>query len=303
MDRDVDAQFWRELCSVVDREHKRLNRQLGKIPKLQFSDALIVKMYLWALWFDRCLSWACQLSHYGRLFRPRKVPSISQFSRRVRSGRVELLLEKVFLAFAGAASPSGISYLDGKPLPVSSVSKDPQAARGHVAGGFAKGYKLHAWIDGDRRILRFAVMPLNQSEPPVARAILQAIAPMDHRALVLADSIYDGHELFALLASKNLGFLPALRGIPKHPKAIEQSTPLRIEAVKAWQEAAGVARYVYKSRMQAESVFGELVSTGGLLGPLPAWARGLARVRRWVGGKLILYNARWRIKRGAKDAA
>jgi len=303
MDRDIDAEFWRRLSSTIDREHKRLNRELGRIPKLQFSDTLIVKMYLWSLWFDRCLSWACNRLHYGRLFRPRKVPSISQFTRRVRSDRVQLLLERVFLALAGCASPFGISYLDGKPLTVSPVSKDPQAARGHVSGGFAKGYKLHAWIDGDRRILRFAVMPLNQGEPPVARAILADIAPMDNQALVLADSIYDGHELFALLASKNLGFLPALRGIPKHPKAVQDSIPLRMEAVNAWQNATGLAKYVYKDRMQAESVFGELVSTGGLLGPLPAWARGLERVRRWVGGKLILYNARWRVKRDVQNAA
>jgi hypothetical protein len=36
-----------------------------------------------------------------------------------------------------------LSLVDGKPLPVSSVSKDPDARRGRGAGGMAKGYQLH----------------------------------------------------------------------------------------------------------------------------------------------------------------
>ena len=41
-----------------------------------------------------------------------------------------------------------------------------------------------------------------------------------------------------------------------------------------------------------ERVFGHLTCTPGLLGPLPAFVRGLARVRRWVGAKICLYHAR-----------
>ena len=41
-------------------------------------------------------------------------------------------------------------YLDGKPLTVSPVSKDPQAARGKITGGFAKGYKLYAFVNEQR---------------------------------------------------------------------------------------------------------------------------------------------------------
>ena len=35
-----------------------------------------------------------------------------------------------------------------------------------------------------------------------------------------------------------------------------------------------------------------LTCTGGGLWNLPAWVRGLDRVRRWVGVKIVLYNAR-----------
>ena len=35
-----------------------------------------------------------------------------------------------------------------------------------------------------------------------------------------------------------------------------------------------------------------LTCTAGGLAGLPAWVRGLERVRRWVGVKIIVYNAR-----------
>jgi hypothetical protein len=297
MDRNIDREWWDKLSATIDREGKRLDRSLGKLKRIKFSCVLIVKIYLWCVQHDRPQCWGASKCHYNSLFRPRALPSVSQLSRRVRSPRVQLLLGKVFQALAGQATASGMSYLDGKPLPVSPVSRDHQAARGHVSGGFAKGYKLHAWVNEDRRILRAAVMPLNQGEAPVARAILAEVPPFSGDALVLADQSYDGIELFNLLASKNAAFLPALRGIPKHPVNQRQSGPIRMEAVRTWQQATDLARYIYKDRIGVESVFGELTCTGGLLGPLPAWVRTLARVRRWVNAKIILYNARWHAKR------
>src|SRR4029078_7979289 len=115
-----------------------------------FSDALIVAMYLWSVWHDRCLSWACDKRHYGKFFRPRKLPSVSQFTRRVKTPRCQRILQAVHQELAGHVRPTRISYLDGKPLTVGPASKDSQALRGHVMGGFAKGYKLHAWVTSDR---------------------------------------------------------------------------------------------------------------------------------------------------------
>jgi hypothetical protein len=51
-------------------------------------------------------------------------------------------------------------------------------------------------------------------------------------------------------------------------------------------------RFVFKARQEIERVFGVLTCTAGGLSNLPAWVRGLARVRRWVGVKIVLYNAR-----------
>jgi hypothetical protein len=47
---------------------------------------------------------------------------------------------------------------------------------------------------------------------------------------------------------------------------------------------------------EIERVFGVLSCTAGGLAGLPAWVRGLERVRRWVGVKIILYNARLKVR-------
>ena len=66
----------------------------------------------------------------------------------------------------------------------------------------------------------------------------------------------------------------------------------RCVLVQAWEQEPQVMRFVYKSRQEIERVFGVLTCTAGGLTTLPAWVRHLDRVRRWVGVKIILYNAR-----------
>jgi len=145
MDRERDAgderEQWHTVLSAVKRAARRLPKPKRR-PK--FSDWLVVALFLWAAWHDRCLSWACDHSHYGALFRPRKLPSVSQFTRRIKTDRCRQILSWAHEELAEAHLASPVSYLDGKPLLVSPVSKDRDARRGRVSGGFAKGYKLHA---------------------------------------------------------------------------------------------------------------------------------------------------------------
>ena len=56
-------------------------------------------------------------------------------------------------------------------------------------------------------------------------------------------------------------------------------------------------------RQQVERVFAVLSCTGGGLAALPAWVRGLERVRRWVGTKIILYNARLTVRQRLRAPA
>jgi hypothetical protein len=273
----------------------------------RFADALIVAMYLWTVWHDRPLCWAADRSHYGLLFRPRKLPSVSQFTRRVKTDSVRLILQAVHEDLACTHLSSPVAYLDGKPLTVSPVSKDRQAKRGRVSGGFAKGYKLHAYVSEDGRIAMWSVMPLNVAEQTVAMALMTHAAentPHLLAPLTMADSNYDSAQLHKLLASVNsqLELLTPLKGQKRvkggthHPVTLRQMGPERRKLVATWKADAGLCRHVLRDRDDIERTFGILTCTAGGLGPLPAWVRTLERVRRWVGGKIALHHARLQVR-------
>jgi hypothetical protein len=238
------------------------------------------------------MSFACDRGNYGTLFRPRKLPSISQFTRRIKTPRCQRLLQALQNDLSAIATPTTVSYLDGKPLVVGVASKDPQARRGHVMGGFAKGYKLHAWVTSDRRIPVWSVESLNRGEQPVACALAAYMPKLPSHALVMADQNYDGHDLYTVLAAKDGMLLVKPRGDAQHPVTRRQMGPVRREALAAWRQMPALAHYVHKQRIHVEGCFSNLGSFGGGLGPLPAWVRTLDRVRRWVGAKINIYHAR-----------
>ena len=86
----MDQDIWSIVAGCVTWAERAVPRR-GRRPV--YSDRLIVLMLLWAVWHDRSLSWACDRHHYGPLFRPRALPSISQFARRVKGERVRQMLQ------------------------------------------------------------------------------------------------------------------------------------------------------------------------------------------------------------------
>ena len=297
MDRDV----WTNLMAAIRRATGAVKSSV-RAPK--YSDRLIVAMYFWSVWHDRCLSWAADRDHYGALFRPRKLPSVSQFTRRVKTASVREILQRVHDDLAAVHVASPVSYLDGKALPVSPVSKDKEATRGKVPGGFAKGYKLHAYVTEDQRIVAWSLMPLNTAEQSVAMELFAALRN-PHGAtratlspLSLADSNYDSADLHRAVAAGGGSLLTPLKGQGRikngrhHPVTLRQMGPARREAVALWKGHPDLCQYVLDQRDDIERVFSALTCYGGGLGPLPAWVRTLPRVRRWVGAKISLYHAR-----------
>jgi hypothetical protein len=256
----------------------------------EYSDVLIVAMYLWSVAWDRPMSWACERTSYNSMFRPRRLPSRSRFSRRVRSRRCQQMLQEVYTRLAATDIHTPLSFLDARPLVVGACSKDPDAKPGRVYGGFARGYKLHAIVSEDRRVPIWGVTPLNVAEVKVAEELIEHFCPHE---LVLADGNYSSNHLYDVVA-KHGGAL--LTSFPKTTtgKGHRKQSPWRLAAIHAWK---GIARYVYRDRILIEGCFGNQSMFGGGLGPLPAWVRTLPRVKRWVGAKLIIYHARLRVRR------
>lgn len=284
----MDSHVWHVLYQTI-RAADRSVSPSGR--RKRYTDVLIVAMYVWAVWHDRPLCWACQRTSYSSLFRPRRLPSVSQFCRRIKSGRCQAILQQAYNRLAGSVDPVVLSFIDARPLVVGPCSKDPEARPGRVYGGFARGYKLHAWVTEDARAPVWSVMPLNVSEKRVAEHLLSQARP---GGLVLADGNYDSgalYDLTALMGGQLLTPLPKNAGGGHRPQS-----PSRLAAAEAWR---GIAGYAYRDRGTVERVFGQQSSFGGGLGPLPAWVRTLPRVRRWVGAKLMVYHARLKVRRAA----
>jgi hypothetical protein len=286
MDRERDGglerEQWKAVLSSVKRAARRLPRPRRR-PR--FPDWLVVAMFLWAVWHDRCLSWACDRSHYGVLFRPRKLPSVSQFTRRIRTRRCRQVLAWVHEDLAEAHLSSPVSYFDGKPLLVSPASKDRDARRGRVSGGFAKGYKLHAWATEDGRIPLFCVTGLHAGECPVAEALCALLPPLGPQSVVLADTNYDDRDLHKALAARGGVLVSPLKGEqeypaaqPRHPVTLRQMGPGRRELLSAWADTPHLVRFVLKGRARVENIFSRVTFAG--LGHLPPFVRGIGRVTR-----------------------
>ena len=284
----MDRTIWKRICAAIRSADRRIPRA-GRRPI--FTDQQILKMLIWAGGHDRPLSWACDRSHYSTVYRPARLPSISQFCRRVKTARIAAMLQAVHAHLTRTDQPTALAFIDGKALTLSDYTHDPEARTGRAATGFAKGYKLHALATQDGRVTAFTVTPLNAGEPTEARTLAQAIVP---NTLVLADSNYDSCGLYQTVADRGAQLLTPLKGRSRQPKRLRQMPAARRWAIDRWDHAPAWCVRTLHRRDAIERIFGALVSFGGGLHGLPPWVRGLDRVTRWVSVKLVIYHARLR---------
>lgn len=287
----MDAQVWHGLTAAVRSADRRIPRQ-GRRPR--YSDQLIVRMYLWCVWHDRPLCWACDRTHYSTLFRPSQLPSVSQFCRRMKTAaRVQAILQAIHDDLTRSGGSVSLSFLDGKPLPISFCSRDPDSRVGYATKGFARGYKLHAWAAQDGRILRFAVRPMNEGEAKIARGFADSMLP----GLVLADANYDTKHLYQAIGARQAQLLTPLKRIAVNPGPLRKMGPHRRFAIWLHQHAAEKYRALLRRRDPIERIFSALTCFGGGLTTLPSWVRRLDRVTRWVTAKIAIYHARLHARR------
>jgi len=289
----MNRHVWRELVYAVRSADRRVPRA-GRSPR--YTDQQMVKMYLWSVWHDRPLCWACDRDHYNGWFRPKQLPSISQFCRRMKTARIQAMLEAVNEHLTRTNSPVSLSFFDGKALPISDYSCDPDARDGHGVGKFQRGYKLHAWGTAEGLIPRFAVRPLNEGEAKVARELTDRIPSS---SLVLADSAFDSHHLYAAVTARDSQLLTPLRGRSRQPRNLRRMGIGRRAAIMCWDRFPARCGTVLRLRDQIERIFAALTGFGGGLTTLPPWVRRLDRVTRWVMAKIAIYHARLRYRREA----
>jgi len=284
----MDKRIW----SIITRTIVSVNRSIprcGRRPK--YSDVLIARMYFWAVWHDRPLCWPCDRMHYNSLFRPRALPSVSQFCRRVRTSRIEAIIRMVNERLSRSEEPAKLMFLDGKALPVSESTSDSDAKSGRGNGRFSRGYKLHALGAEGGQVQAFAVRPLNEHEVPVSSS--QLVGHIVPGARVLADGNYDSDQLYGQVYERGAWLFTPLKGMAKPGSyRYRRMSPSRRWVMQLWQENKDLCWSVYRQRARIERIFSALSSFAGGLGPLPNWVRTLRRVTRWVTAKLAIYHAR-----------
>jgi Transposase DDE domain len=262
MERELWPPLYRALRTVGKAFHQKY---------VSYPPWLIAAVFLWAAIHDRPVSWACQERHWSTTrLRPLRLPAASTLSRRVDGLVVGALLHALEQHLRDHGEQRLLSLLDGKPLPVSNVSKDQDAKRGRGAGGMGKGYKLHTVWSGRPVPEAWEVTPLNTAESTVAGRLLPQAPGAGY---LLADGNYDSSPL-----PENAG------------QGHRYQSPHRLRCRELWQGEFG--RSLYQLRGQIERSYGAAVSFAGGLGPLPAWVRGLERVRTWVWAKLLINAVR-----------
>lgn len=284
MDKDV----WSNVVAAINEACREVE---PRVRRPQYSDCLIVKMFLWGVMHDRPLCWSACRSSYGAIFRPRKLPSNSQFCRRVAEARTQTIIKIASLLLAQRLHRGAVVRLDGKPLTMSKWTLDKDAKRGWGVGEMQQGYKLHAAVAEEGQILSYYICPLNESEPRVAHEHLidAAVRPGD---LVIADANYDSRRLHRQISSIGGQLITPLKNGPPTAPSCRKQPPSRQKLIFLATRQKAEHRRLLRMRNRIESTFGTLSCTSGLLGPLQAWVRTLDRVRRWVAAKITLYHAR-----------
>jgi len=283
----VDRDIWIVLECAARIAARRLPRPRRSF---EFSDRQIILMWLWAVLHDRPMCWACARENCSGRFRPRRLPSVSQFCKRLGTPRFELARRRLHETLTECGREDLLNYIDGKPLVIQGYSTDPDARNGIACGKYAFGYKLHARATERGFIPEYTVLPLHEGEPNTARSLLERLAP---GALVLADANYDSGPLYEAVASRGATLFTRLKGQHlRRPDSQRRPPPARQAAMNLWKSDVRLCERAMEVRDGVERVFARMGNFGGGLGPLPAWVRRLPRVRRWIDAKIAIYHAR-----------
>jgi Transposase DDE domain len=281
----MERELWRKVYQLVGSLSRSRRRT-----RVRIADRVIVLVHLWAALHDRGMNWACDVRNWGR-FKPRRLPSESTMSRRLRSGSVQALLNAIETQLRSGPqegfAPGGlVKIVDGKPLPVGGHSHAPDAKNGRGAGGMAKGYKWYViWGDGPLPCVS-AVRPMNESEPVVAAELVKSLPGAGY---LLGDAAYDTNPLHDAVAAAGHQ-LVAPRKRPRAGLGHRRHSPHRLRSIEMLEGDFG--RSLHRMRDRIERRFARLTNFAGGLGPLPNWVRRLPRVERWVQAKLILHGLR-----------
>lgn len=251
-------------------------------PRLVHSDALIVRVALWAALHDQPIVWATHRAHWPGDLRPRRLPSQSCMSRRLRTDAVRRLLHEVQHTLRQQLPRHDVHCIDARPLCVGGASKDPDATLGYGAGLRIKGYKLHLVVDFGGAVDGWVVAPANVPEQHIATHLIAHSRPA---RWLMADGNYDSNQLYDLADERGTQLLAQPRG-NIHPPRANRNSPARLRVHRYLNSPIG--RRTMRQRIRIEQINARLGCSSVRLHHLPHHARRLHRVTLWVALKILL---------------
>jgi hypothetical protein len=284
---------------LFDALYRLVDRHCKPTAHVVFSDRWVVLVYLWSVVHDRPRCWALQPRHWPAGLGPVQLPSQATLSRRLKRPTLTALLAAIEADLAGEPNAALLKVIDAKPLPVGSMSKDPDARWGQAGKAKARGYKLFALWGGGPVPIAWSVGPMNADEGTQARALLPRLQGGGY---VLGDSAYDENPLYELAWDHGHQLL-APRQRPGAGLGHRKHSPQRLRSIALLEGDARQGRLAYAAglygcRTEVERRFSRLTCYGGGLGPLPAWVRRTHRVTLWVHAKIILRAVKETVEQG-----
>lgn len=286
----MEAERYRRVCRWIDQLCPH-----GRRPRQQFSDAVVVKVFLRATFSDRPVSWACRVDEWPEPLLYQTVgfnlPSQSTMSKRLRTVGVLQLLERVLTALSETLGDGVLKVIDSKPMRVGRYSKDRDAKRGRAAGEMARGYKLHAITSGDA-FKCWTILPMNENDQTAAAVLLPRLAGETTWGYIGGDNGYDANAVYTAAAAVNHQLIAPPRKTNAHVRDTRRNTPQRIRSLDICAnplqhcglgESFGLG--LLRQRKQIERNFGHLVMDG--LHAPPAWVRTPHRTAAWTAAKII----------------
>jgi len=257
-----------------------------------YSNKQILATLLWAAIHHRPINWACQRKNWPVQAWRRKLPDQSTMSRRMKDpGLIDDL--NWIIHRVQRHLPEGRLFLtDGKAYPLEDRTNDQEAVNGHASGRIAKGYKLHAIVDENHRLVQWAVHPMNYSEITACKQLVKDMGRQEQKQIIVADAGYNSNSLFAIIAEHGLRLI-APRCKPGTGLGWRKHHPDRVSSKRLTEDRNGWMWPMMRAwRSGIERFFAGLTSSAVSAGHLPPWVRGRRRTTLWIGAKLAINAAR-----------
>lgn len=287
----MEGELWPGVYQLIRDEGNRHPRK----QRVQFSDAYILTVYMWAVTHDRPVSWACKRKNWPAGDRDRNLPSSSTMSDRLKTLSLRLLLQAIMDRLAALGESALVRRLDSKPLPVSAFSKDRDARWGQAVDAKARGYKLFCCWGAGVMPDAWVMGPMNRADPDAG---VELVPQLQGCAYVLGDATHDSNPLHAVCTACG-GQLIAPRKKPQTELGHCRHEPGRLRSIALLEssslsgtEPSAFAKSLYAMRADIERRYGNLCVFGGGLQPLPSWVRTPHRVVLWVAAKLVINGVR-----------